>query len=93
MVSKTLKLKQLISWHTVFEIISEDVVNVVYYPNPNTMIKVQLDKASLDVLKQKKQQITTFLEQEVTLSGNIVERLEKQTKEKTETVEEWVRVA
>jgi len=93
MVSKTFKLRRLISWHTMLEIISENVVNVTYYPDENTMVKVLLDKASIDLFKQKKEQIAEFLEQEVTLSGSIIGKWEKRIAEKTEEVEEWVRVA
>lgn len=93
MVSKTLKLEQVFSWHHVFDVVSEDVVFVYHYPDENTILKIKLDKASIDILKQKRNQIAQLMEQEITLTGIVQEKHEKQSRTKTEEIEEWVRVA
>lgn len=93
MVSGTLKLKQLISWHVMYEIVSEDgEIFIYYYPSSDVMLKIKLDKASIELLKKKRQIIIDFLEQKITLSGDIEERWEKQIIHKEEDIEEWVQV-
>lgn len=95
MVSGTLKLKQLISWSMMFELVREnEEVYIYYYPDAATMLKIKLDKTSMTTLKQKRDQIVAFLEQSVTLSGDVAEKWEKKSVTKpAQTVEEWVRVA
>jgi len=95
MVSGTLKLKQLIAWNLMYDLVSEDKdVFISYYPDATTMLKIKLDQTSMATLRQKRDQIIAFLETSVQLSGDIQERWEKKLVTKpSETVEEWVRVA
>jgi hypothetical protein len=95
MVSGTLKLSKLISWSLNFEIPKEDSEYVVYYylPDGKTLLKIRLDAGSEALLKQKKKDLIAFLDQEVTLSGQAMERWEKRQVTKPEQiVEEWVQV-
>lgn len=93
MIEATLKLERLISWGIIYEIIVEDQeVYVYYYPNSDKYYRVKLDAQSIATLKEKRQQIIDFLEQEVTLSGEILEQWEKRIVTKTKDVEDWVRV-
>ena len=95
MVSGTLKLSKLISWSLNCEIAKEDSEYFVYYylPDGKTLLKIKLDSASEALLKQKKKDLIAFLDQEVTLSGQVMERWEKRQVTKPEQiVEEWVQV-
>jgi len=95
MVSGTLKLNKLISWSLNFEIAKEDSEYFVYYylPDGKTLLKIKLDPASEALLKQKKKDLIAFLDQDITLSGEVAERWEKrQVTKPAETVEEWVQV-
>ena len=93
MVSGTLKLSKLMSWSLNFEIAREDSEYSVYYylPDGKTFLKIKLDSASESLLKQKKKELIAFLNQDITLSGEVTERWEKRHVTKpAETVEEWV---
>jgi hypothetical protein len=95
MVSGTLKLNKLIGWSLNFEIAKEDSEYFVYYylPDGKTLLKIKLDSASEALLRQKKKDLIAFLDQDVTLSGEVTERWEKKQVTKPEqTVEEWVPV-
>jgi len=92
MVSRTLKLKDLIDWHMRFDVIDDKGELLAYYLDTNTLVKIKLDSTSLAALKQKRDQILSFLEQSITLSGEVVEKYEKQSLTRTETVEQWERV-
>jgi hypothetical protein len=94
MVTGTIKLGRLIDWHLMYEIVSEDnEVHIYYYPTENVLVKIRLDPASIAVLKQKRDQIISLLNQTVTLSGEVLERWEKkQVTKPAETVEQWVQV-
>jgi hypothetical protein len=95
MVSGTLKLNKLISWSLNFEIAKEDSEYFVYcyLPDGKTLLKIKLDSASEALLKQKKKDLIAFLDQDVTLSGQVMERWEKRQVTKPEQrVEEWVQV-
>lgn len=96
MVSATVKLKELVSWSISHNIIREgDDFFIYYYPDENTMVKVKIDSASMALLKQKRNQliqnITTSLDEEVTISGTIAERWKKKVVVKREEVEDWVK--
>jgi len=94
MVSAEIKLRKLISWHLIFEIAGDDKeIHIFHSPNDITMVKVKLDKASVDVLLQKRDQIISFLNQVIKLSGSVEERWEKKiVEEPAKDVEKWVRV-
>ena len=95
MVSGTLKLNKLISWTLNFEIAKEDSEYFVFYylPDGKTLLKIKLDAGSEALLKQKKKDLIAFLNQDITLSGEVIERWEKRQVTKPEqTVEEWVPV-
>ena len=93
MVSETLKLKELISWHLMYDVEVEGKdVFIYYYSNPATLLKIKLDDASVKALAQKRDTIINFLEQSITLSGTVVEKLELQKRQETKEIEEWVRV-
>jgi len=93
LVSETLKLKELISWHLMYDVEVEGKdVCIYYYSNPTTLLKIKLDDASVKALAQKRDTIINFLEQSITLSGTVVEKLELQKRQETKEIEEWVRV-
>lgn len=92
MVQGTIPLHKLIQYSLAIEAVKEDGDWLVYYyPNESTQLKILLDSSSIQLLKQKRDQMLSFLNQEVTLSGEIVERQELETVTyPSRTVEEWV---
>lgn len=91
MVSTTLKLKQLISWNILYDIVVEDSeVYIYFWETPSKYHKVKLDANSIQTLKAKRNQIINFLEQSLTLSGEIVETYEKQFVTETKTIEKFI---
>jgi hypothetical protein len=94
MVSGTLKIGQLISWNVVFDIVAEEGDWFIYYYAPDgvSMYKIRLDAASKAALKAKRDQITTFCDQDITLSGDVMETWKKETVTHPSTqTEEWVK--
>lgn len=90
MVSATLKLNQLISWYIMFEVVGEDEEFYLYYhPSPDCYFQIRLDAESTVKLKQKRQHIIDFLNQDITLSGVVMQKMRRRTVTREEE-EEWV---
>jgi hypothetical protein len=94
MVSATLKIGQLISWNTNFEIVSEDREWAIYYYSPNgrIMLKIVLDDASKAALKAKRDQVAAFCNGDTTLSGSVAETWKLEDVDVPfSTVNQWVK--
>ena len=94
MVSGEIKVHKLFSWSRNFNVdTNENVLTFIYYPDADTELHIEPTGASVNILKGLRDQILQFMNQTVTLEGNIVERWEKQLVTYPERqVEEFVRV-
>lgn len=73
MASGTIPLSKLIQCSLAIEAVREDGDwFITYRPNGTTEYKIKLNAASITLLKQKRDQMLTFLNQNVTLTGEIV---------------------
>lgn len=73
MASGTIPLSKLIQYSLAIEATREDGDwFITYRPNKTTEYKIKLNAASITLLKQKRDQMLTFLNQNVTLTGEIV---------------------
>lgn len=92
-VTATLKHEKLFSWSIVFDVVVEGGQVFVFYQSaPDVILRILLSEESVAVLKKLRDQIETWMQQEVTLNGTVAERLEKRVVTRTEEVEEWVSV-
>ena len=73
--------------------IDRDPGAVLYvYPDEDTMLKIQLEPDSVDLLKAIRQQILDWMERSNTYQGTVVERWERQIVHREEDVEAFVQV-
>lgn len=92
-VQGTVRVGKLFSWSRNFDVDEdENVLKIIYYPNENTELHIELTKESVDKLKAIRDEIKAIMARELELEGIVVEHWEKQLVHKEEDVEEWVRV-
>jgi len=94
MVSGTIRIGKLFSWHRNFDVDKdENILKIVYYPTETTQLHIQPTTASINKLKLIRDNIKAIMNAEVTLEGTILERWEKQMVDyPSYSKEEWVRV-
>jgi len=79
MVKGTIRIDKLFSWSRNFDVDKdENVLKIIYYPNPDTELHIQPTLESIDKLKAIRNEIIAVMAREVELEGTVVERWEKQ---------------
>ena len=76
MVTRTIKLKEIfrVSPQPVIDIIGlspDGLVRFSYTPDPETIIKLKMDKTSSDALKAKYAELIALLEAEITVTATV----------------------
>jgi len=91
MVTETIKIGRLFSWSRNFNVDhNENVGEIVYYPNPDTELHIELTAKSKQKLKDIRDEVLAIMNREITLEGTVVRRREKRIVLKPEEqVEEW----
>lgn len=94
MVTGTIQVGKLFSWHRNFTVDKdENVLKIIYYPTETTELHIQPTTQSAAKLKLIRDSIKDIMNANVTLEGTIVERWEKQlVTEEARQVEKWVKV-
>jgi len=94
MVKGTIRVGKLFSWSRNFDVDKdENVLKIIYYPNPDTELHIQPTLESIDKLKAIRDEVKSIMARKVTLEGTVVERWEKQVvTEEAREVEKWVKV-
>jgi hypothetical protein len=93
-VSKTVKRNLVFGWDMNFEAVSDGTDWYVTYYDSNgvDMYKIKLDAATKQQAKNLIAQIQTWMNQQETWSGTVVEHWQKKTVSETKSIEKWVQV-